>query len=68
VAAWRDDLASLALLLACGASPALARDHEGRTCLHLAASNDSVAAVTALLECKVPGGVARWCLLYCPTN
>ena len=35
------------------ASPVTSRDHEGRTCLHLAASNDSVAAVTTLLDLKV---------------
>ena len=34
-------------------SPLTARDHEGRTCLHLAAANDSLPAVTALLKCKV---------------
>ena len=34
-------------------SPVSARDHEGRTCLHLAAANDSLPAVTAILKYEV---------------
>ena len=34
-------------------SPVSARDHEGRTCLHLAAANDSLPAVTTILKYEV---------------
>ena len=42
----------MTILLEMGADPN-ARDHEWRTCLHLAANNDSVPAVKLLLKYKV---------------
>ena len=52
LATWKDNLATMSTLLSMGAEPT-ARDQEGRTCLHLAANNDSVPAVKLLLENKV---------------
>jgi ankyrin repeat protein len=49
---WKDDLDTMTITLQMGADPN-ARDHEWRTCLHLAANNDSVPAVKLLLEYKV---------------
>ena len=49
---WKDNTTAMAKLLQMGADPQC-RDAEGRTCLHLAANNDSVAAVEILLDHKV---------------
>ena len=52
LATWKDDLDTMTSLLRMGADP-VTRDHEWRTCLHLAANNDSILAVKLLLEHKV---------------
>ena len=52
LATWKDDLDTMTSLLQLGADP-VTRDHEWRTCLHLAANNDSTLAVKLLLEHKV---------------
>lgn len=49
---WRDNVKMMKKLLELGADPRC-KDNEGRTCLHLAANNDSVEAVEILIKHKV---------------
>ena len=49
---WRNNTRVMRRLLELGADPAC-QDNEGRTCLHLAANNDSVEAVQILISHKV---------------
>ena len=49
---WRDRTVVMTKLLELGADPKC-KDGEGRTCLHLAANNDSSAAVEILMKEKV---------------
>ena len=48
----KDKTCLMTKLIELGGDPAC-RDNEGRSCLHLAANNDSVSAVRILLQHKV---------------
>ena len=50
--ARKDKTCLMTKLIELGGDPAC-RDNEGRSCLHLAANNDSVSAVRILLQHKV---------------
>ena len=49
---WKDSPVLMTKMLEMGADPKC-KDGEGRTCLHLAANNDSTAAVEILMKEKV---------------
>ena len=52
---WKDKTCLMSKLIELGGEPSC-RDTEGRTCLHLAANNDSVTAVRILIQHKVRKG------------
>ena len=49
---WKDNTILMSKLITMGADPRC-KDSEGRTCLHLAANNDSYAATEILIKEKV---------------
>ena len=58
--ARKDKTCLMAKLIELGGDPACG-DNEGRSCLHLAANNDSPSAVRILLQYKVRSQISRDC-------
>ena len=56
---WKDNTILMSKLITMGADPRC-KDSEGRTCLHLAANNDSPTAVEILLKQEVRSAFVKW--------